>query len=242
MKTIGILETGRPPQAMPDGFGDYPQMMIQLINSGGDSSTFDYKSYAVLDEEFPESADDCDGWLITGSKHGVYDGLPWIEPLKALIRDIYEKEIPLIGICFGHQIVAEALGGKVEKSEKGWGLGPNTYTLKDRPDWMGASSESLTLNAVHQDQILKLPPEASVFASSEFCPNAGLIYAKKAFSLQPHPEFSVGFVEQLVTLRGTDIFPQPYYDTALKTLTEQKSIPDAKHVASWMHHFFSNEG
>jgi len=116
---IGILETGLINEKLNGKYKPYPVMFSELLNRAGQALT--YQSYRVIHGELPKSIYDCDGWLITGSRHGVYENLQWMLALEDLIRELYQAKIPLIGICFGHQIIAQALGGKVVKSEKGWG-------------------------------------------------------------------------------------------------------------------------
>ncbi len=243
MKTIGILETGLPPDHLAPQHGSYVEMMAALVEKASvqDQPCFNYRGYCVLDDEFPAAADECDGWIITGSKHGVYDDLPWIEPLKVLVREIYQAKIPLVGICFGHQIMAEALGGKVEKSDRGWGLGLQTYQLVNRTPPNGTTTHypAITLNAIHQDQVVEPPADARVFAGSTFCPYAGLVYGDQAFSLQPHPEFSISYEQALIEYRRGTVFPEVVSDRALEGLKPHDRVADAALVGGWMHDFFS---
>ena len=120
---IGILETGLAPDALRPRSGSYPDMFRRLLAPHG----LDFRSWSVVAGDFPDSVHDAEGWLITGSRHGAYDDLPWIAPLEALIRQAVAEGVPLVGICFGHQIVAQALGGKVEKFAGGWAVGPQDY-------------------------------------------------------------------------------------------------------------------
>ncbi len=141
---IGILQTGHAPDALIAQTGDYPAMFARLLDGHG----LTFRTWAVVDGEFPESIHDAEGWLITGSRHGAYEDHPWIPPLEDFIRDGYAARVPLVGICFGHQIIAQALGGKVEKYPGGWSVGPTDYDFGD---------ETLTLNAWHQDQVVEKP-------------------------------------------------------------------------------------
>lgn len=203
---IGILQTGHVPDVLKDAHGVYPDMFARLLDGNG----FSFRSYAVVDMDFPDSPDDCDGWLITGSRHGAYEDLPFIKPLEAFIRDIYASGRPLVGVCFGHQIIAQALGGKVEKFDGGWAVGPTEYDF---------NGDTLTLNAWHQDQVTELPPDATVIGSNDFCRYAALAYNDRAFTVQPHPEFNSGFIDGLINTRGKGVVPQDLLDAAEARLT-----------------------
>ena len=141
---IGILRTGHSPDGMIEALGDYDEMFVRLLDGHG----FTFQTFSVMDGEFPSGPQDADGWLITGSKHGAYEDHAWIPPLEELIRDINITGKPMIGVCFGHQIIAQALGGKVEKFAGGWSVGRTEYTMDGR---------TVALNAWHQDQVTRLP-------------------------------------------------------------------------------------
>jgi GMP synthase-like glutamine amidotransferase len=193
---IGILQTGMAPDALAPTMGEYPEMFAKLLDGNG----FTFRTYAVVKGEFPASVTECDGWLITGSRHGVYEDHPWIPPLEKLIRDAFAAHVPVVGICFGHQIVAQAMGGKVEKFAGGWAVGPTEYDF---------GGQSVTLNAWHQDQVVKAPEGAKVIASNDFCANAALLYDDRALTVQAHPEFQSDFIEALIDHRGKGLVPDP---------------------------------
>lgn len=186
---IGILQTGHAPQEVKDKLGTYPDMFAQLLAGHG----FDFETWSVVDNQFPPGPEAADGWLITGSKHGAYEDHDWIAPLESLVRDIQASQRPLVGICFGHQVIAQALGGKVEKFQDGWAIGPQNY------DFDGTE---MTLNAWHQDQVTEKPPGARVTATNPFCRYAGLAYGDTILTVQPHPEFSPEMIDMLITHRG----------------------------------------
>lgn len=192
---IGILQTGHSPDEIRDDLGDYPGMFEALLAGEG----FDFETWPVVDNVFPEGPEAADGWLITGSRHGVYEDHDWLPPLEQLVRDIAASGRPLIGICFGHQLIAKALGGKVEKFSGGWAVGRQVYDF---------GGETYALNAWHQDQVIKPPEGAEVIASNPFCANAAMVIGDNVFTVQPHPEFSGAFLDALMTYRGGAVPPE----------------------------------
>lgn len=230
---LGILETGRPPEELQSTYGSYADMFKRLL--GAADSSLEFKVYAVLDNQLPTSPQDCDAWLVTGSRHGVYENLPWMLQLQDFIRAVWQAEVPMIGICFGHQIIAAALGGRVEKSTKGWGVGLQEYKVQKPQAWMG-EQPSITFNAMHQDQVVELPANAEVFASSEFCEYAGLVYGGRILTFQGHPEFTTEFEENLLKLRRGSVIPNPIADQALNGLEQGELKPEAQ-SGQWMADF-----
>jgi GMP synthase-like glutamine amidotransferase len=202
---IGILQTGHAPDTLQSRWGAYPTMFERFLSNEG----MEFRTYSVVDMEFPGAVHDCDGWLLTGSRHGAYEDHPFIPPLEEFIRAAFAQGVPMVGICFGHQIIAQALGGKVEKFKNGWAVGPTEY------DFGGAT---LRLNAWHQDQVVERPPGAEVLASNAFCANAALVYGDKALTVQAHPEFPNAFLGQLAETRGRGVVPDPQIDDALARL------------------------
>ena len=193
---IGILQTGKVPDELYDKHGDYPDMFERLLAD----PEFTFETWLVVDGVLPESPHACDGWLITGSKYGAYEDLPWIPPLEDFLRQAYAASVPIVGVCFGHQILAQALGGKVEKFEGGWAVGVKDYAVDDIED-------DVQVVAWHQDQVTELPAAAKVVGSSPFCPYAALAYGDRAWSIQPHPEFSGAFMADLIDARS-NILPE----------------------------------
>jgi GMP synthase-like glutamine amidotransferase len=205
---IGILQTGLAPEALVPQMGDYPDMFARLLDGHG----FTFRTWKVVEEEFPSDVHQADGWLITGSRHGVYEDHPWIPPLERLIRNAFAARVPVVGICFGHQIVAQAMGGKVERYAGGWAVGATDY------DFAG---ETLRLNAWHRDQVVVAPAGAKVIASNEFCSNAALLYDDRALTVQAHPEFRPEFVDGLMKTRGKGLVP----DEVMAEAAARLSLP-----------------
>ena len=233
MTSIGILETGVPPTDLAARFGRYDAMMQRMLGDG-----YDYRTYAVHQGELPASPDDHHAYVVTGSSAGVYDDLPWIEPLKAFIRAV-QGRATMVGLCFGHQVMAEALGGRVEKSHKGWGLGLHQYDVSPTEPWMDEIPR-IAVAASHQDQVVAPPPGATVLASSAFTPYAALVYpGGTAVSFQFHPEFERGMAEALVELRRTRL-PDP--SEADRMLASFDAPSDAPRVADWIRRFIDGRG
>ncbi|EAR59970.1 glutamine amidotransferase-related protein [Neptuniibacter caesariensis] len=224
---LGILVTGDTTGELNAKYGSFTSMFIDLFEQQGVDLT--YLAYDLREGQFPYNINECDAWLITGSEHGVYDKLPWMQPLEAMIREIIAAELPLIGICFGHQIMASAMGAMVEKSDKGWGLGHATYQVCGK----GAVKE-VVINAMHQDQVISMPEQAELLLTSEFCPYAGFTYGPKVLSIQAHPEFMNEYtLEQLLELKGK-LFPERETKIAFDGLMPPKKNLDTDIVAGWM--------
>jgi GMP synthase (glutamine-hydrolysing) len=221
---IGILQTGHSPDDFREQLGDYGEMFTKLL----DGHDFDFQIWSVVDGILPEGVDEADGWLITGSKHGAYEDHDWIPPLENFIRETYADERPMIGVCFGHQVIAQALGGKVEKFTGGWSIGRTEYDM---------DGDKLALNAWHQDQVVELPEGAKVVASSDFCPYAALAYDNRIWTVQPHPEFGHDFIDGLIKTRGKGVVP----DHQLEQATAALGGPiDNQKIADQMAAFFKD--
>lgn len=181
-------------------FERYPPFFHRMFERAGADWRIDL--IPVLDgAPLPDPAG-LEGVMLTGSKFGVYDAPPWIDPLRDFIRAARAAGVPMAGVCFGHQIMADALGGDVRKAPQGWGVGRQIYDLAARPGFARDLPDKIALAASHQDQVLAPPPGAQTFLCSNFCPHAGLVYEDGlAMSVQPHPEYDPAYAKALVDLR-----------------------------------------
>ena len=201
---IGLLICGHALEQVAQTHGDYAQWFKRLLDGYG----FTFATHYVVDMDFPKDVHDADGWLLSGSPHGAYEDHPFIPPLENFIREAYAAPVPLVGICFGHQLIAQALGGKVEKFKDGWAVGRQDYAFEGHGN--------VALNAWHQDQVMVPPKDARVIAGNDFCKNAGLVYGDRAYTIQPHPEFSNPVIADYITLRrNPDIYDDDMMDRAI---------------------------
>ena len=232
---IAILQTGHNNPALPKTLRSYPQMFSDLLGPLAADQKVTFTNFAVVDGDFPNDVSDFDGYLITGSRHGVYDDLPFIPKLMRFIQQAFAKDIPQMGICFGHQALAQALGGKVIKSPKGWGVGIRKVDVVKTTNWMTKASDTIDLIYVHQDQVVELPQDAMHIAGDAFCPNAAYAIGNTVFSVQGHPEFDKGYVHELLAIRGEDM-GDDVVETARNSLAGDH---EGVRVAKWIMAFFA---
>lgn len=224
---IGVIETGTLPPTLEARFGDYPRMVQRWLSPAMPAALF-----TPIRLERGEALGELaahDGYVITGSRHGAYDRLPWIPALEAFIRAAGEAGVPVFGICFGHQIMAQAHGARVSKSERGWACGTQRYHVPGLP--AGAA-----YHVFHQDQVLDVPADAECLGGNAFCPVGALRYARAGLSVQFHPEFETDFAAALLTLRAGVSVPQALASEARESLRRR---PDNRPVALWVAGFFS---
>jgi GMP synthase-like glutamine amidotransferase len=224
---IAALETGVPPAPLADQFGSYPDMFGELLGPG-----FEIDSFDVTLGRFPARGD-YGAYLVTGSPAGVYEPLPWIAPLLDFIRESRNEK--MIGVCFGHQAMAQALGGEVVKSPKGWGAGLHRYWIAHQEPWID-KAETISIPASHQDQVVVQPPATEVVAASPFTAFAALAWTDRpAVSFQFHPEFSPAYAKALIEMRY-DRVNDP--DAALTSLDAPN---DNGRVGGWIRNFLNGK-
>lgn len=228
---IGILRTDSVLPRFQEEFGDYPAMFRQVLSRvAGESVTFHV--YDVEHGEYPEHLDECDGYIITGSKKSVYDDEPWIHGLKDFVVRLHENQAKTVGICFGHQMIAHALGGKAEAASSGWCVGVHESRLVSRAGFLSPAIEKFNLLSSHKDQVTLLPPGAELLATADSCPNASFRMGDHMLTFQGHPEFCKGYSKALMDFR-VDILGEKY---AVGIASLERDTDEAT-VARWILNF-----
>lgn len=233
---IGILQADRVDPEHRARFGDYPAMFADTLRGGmAQEATFEF--FDVRRERYPRRTEDCDGYLITGSRASVYDDDPWIVRLIGFVRGLHQAGARTVGICFGHQLIAQALGGAVGRAPGGWGVGVHTWKVVRREPWMRPAKRDFRLLASHQDQVEMLPPGARLLASSHFCPHAAFAVGEHMLAVQGHPEFTKAYAKFLMHRR------RPLLGAAFEPGMRSLDQPtDAGLIAGWIAGFLAGGG
>ncbi len=230
---LGIISAIKAQESRIDWGGSPIEAYARFLKSAG--ASFEYTGYEAAHGQLPTTADAHDAYIITGSPSGAYDNDAWIAELKQFIRVGYEEKRKFVGICFGHQILAHSLGGHVEKSEKGWGLGLRTHTLQKVKPWMVGAPGQVTLYFAHQDQVKHLPANAESLGGNAFCPVGMYTIADQVLGIQGHPEFTESHMRDVLKQRRLQGFVR---DAEIAEATLQKGTPDGQIVGRWIVNFF----
>lgn len=230
---IGILLCDEVPEKFSGAHGQYPSMFAQLLHKVEPALTFSV--FNAEQQELPADVDAADAYLITGSRHGVNDGYPWIDQLEAFIRTLHERHKKVVGICFGHQLIAKALGGTVDRAATGWGIGITTNTLQQLKSWMQPAKDEFNLIISHQDQVIELPKGVEILASNARCPYFMMQIGQHMLTIQGHPEFSRAYSQALIEDRA-DLYGEAMSEQGLRSL--QQPVDDEL-MAQWIIRFFN---
>ena len=229
---IGLLQVCS--SSLRDRFPDYDEQFRALFKPLAPNAR--WQIYDQRNMERPNHYNDVDFFVTTGCREAVYDDqLTYRDHFKGLVSDLLMAEKPLLAVCFGHQMVAYATGGRVEKSNKGWGIGIHSYELKTQHAWMNPAKSPLHMVVSHQDQVVEMPTQIpwQILAGSDFCPNAVCLFGSSCLGVQAHPEFSAAFSEALVRMRhSAGAFSDEVAAKALQSLKEK--TPDGSLLATWM--------
>lgn len=231
---ICILETDILRPELVDQYQGYGRMFERLFARQPIAAEFEV--YNVMQGIYPEPQERFDAYLITGSKADSFGTDPWIETLKTYLLELYQRGEKLLGICFGHQLLALLLGGKSERAAQGWGVGTHQYKVAEAKPWMSPTMDKLTLLISHQDQVTALPENATVIASSEFCPFAAYHIGDQVLCFQGHPEFIHDYSRTLLDIRQQCLGEQIY----IRGMASLDHEHNGDAVAEWMMRFVAN--
>lgn len=223
---LGILKADDVRPELVGEFGEYSDMVAKIMLDV--DPRLQIAVYDVYHGQYPTDIDDADVYTLTGSKHSVYDELDWVFRLTDFVQQLHQSRKKFAGICFGHQMIAHALGGKAEKSQKGWGVGVQTYFATKAGISQGLA-KSFELKVSHQDQVTKLPRGSQLLAGNDFCPNAMFKLENHILSLQGHPEFSRAYMQGLLPLREEQL-GSTLMNQALQSLTIDTHDKDVTQV------------
>jgi len=231
LMSIAILEVGGPPENLASRYPSYGIMIEDALK--GVSSDLSFSTIRIWKGQPLPEATCFSGYVVTASAIGVNDDVPWVKPLLDFIRTALGQERPCVGICFGHQAIAQAVGGSVSRTAQGWGIGRHTYHIINRQDCMINTQSTISLGASHQDQVTQQPPGSVLLAKSNFTPIAALFYEKfKAITFQGHPEYPDNYLKDLYESRRGKAFDDQQCESAIKSL---KMIPnDSQIVRQWI--------
>jgi len=219
----------------PNSYHYQYEPMFRQFFSEQVSATWTLIEYRITQDNWSKSIDECDGWIISGSPKSAYDSDDWIAKLINFVKECHQHKKPLVGICFGHQLIAQALGGKVKKSEKGWGVGLRNFSIVGSKSFMSEQRTDCNLLFSHQDQVEELPEGAELLATDPFCPNQIYTIGDHILSIQGHPEFTTHYMRERLEDRKK-IIGEHSYQTACASL----SMPaDSTLFGAWIRTFFS---
>jgi len=224
---IGILQADTVLDQFSPIFGQYPSMIQQvMLTAAGDGQygTIKFFTYDVEQQEYPTDIAECDGYIITGSKKSVYDDEPWIHQLRDFVVRLDSAKMPTVGICFGHQMIALALGGKACAADVGWRVGVHEVSLlkanmQAAASYLEPAVASFSLLYSHKDQVTELPPGSTLLAGSSQCPNAMFQVGQHMLAVQGHPEFVKDYSRSLMTYRR-DMIGEKLYADGMQSLAE----------------------
>lgn len=235
--TLGILKVDSVREPFVGRHGDYPAMFRALFMAAA-SGAIAFRDYDVQAGELPARVDEVDAWVITGSRDSVYDDLLWIRRLEDFVRAVHDARHPLVGICFGHQLVARALGGETRAAEQGWGVGVHASRIVSPRPWLPAGAERFAILCSHKDQVTRLPESAELLATSEFCPIGAFTVGEHLLCFQGHPEFTAPYARELMDFRR-ELLGEAVHGAGIASLAQPV---DSVRVGQWILSFVACAG
>lgn len=236
---FAVLKAGTANRQARERLGDYSGMFTALLARPGQV----WDVHDVQHGKFPPDLTRYRGFAITGSRASVYDGEPWIARLLETIREIHTRGIPLLGMCFGHQAVAKALGGEVKPNPKGWDVGVRDLVLTAQGQALpplGLAPQPLRIFKLHMDAVTRLPTGAVHLASSAHVEHEIFALGATTLCLQGHAEFDADVVgETIDKLRGAGLLTAQRAEASRATL----AVPVSRAFwQEWLQGFFAQGG
>jgi GMP synthase-like glutamine amidotransferase len=228
---IGILECDHVAERFRHIAGDYRDMLTVILNS--QLPQFKLKYFDACNGQLPGKLDACDAYICTGSKYSAYEDVEWIHRLKDFVRRAYKDGLPFVGICFGHQVLAEALGGKTVRAPQGWGVGIHNIEIVRSEGWMQPEQMSCSLHFMHQDQVQRLPENGVLLGKSDHCPIAMFRIGETMLGIQAHPELTSAYIEALLLDRVDKIGQQKVSEAQLSL----NQVTDDGILVHWIANF-----
>jgi len=232
---IALLQCDHVVKALQPTHGDVPVLFKNLFDRVAPEVSLDV--FNVTNGEYPDSLNYYDGFISSGARYSVYDQEPWILRFKEFVRELYDHGRKFVGICFGHQMMAEALGGKCEKSDQGWGVGVKEVVIYKKMPWMQPELDSYRMIVSHADQVTKIPENGEVLGGNSHCPCSIYTVGENFLGIQAHPEFTPAFEKDIMRIRQ-DRIGKKAIDEAMPTLNEQT---DEVAVTRWIVQFIQNK-
>ncbi|NKB62344.1 MAG: hypothetical protein GKR95_09510 [Gammaproteobacteria bacterium] len=237
---VGLLLCDDVPESAQEEYGTYGELFQKSIDDS--ASEIQLTAIHCHKGETLPAPEDFDGYVITGSKYAVYEDIPWILDLQGFVRKCWDQNIRMVGICFGHQLIAHSLGGKTEKADVGWGFGIHAAKVTQPQPWMNnretLRGDQYRLIVIHQDQVVKVPPEFKTVAENDFCPNSMIVAEDRMLGIQGHPEFNKEYCEFRATSRR-ELIGEEVYQATLESLASQET--NSNTVLGWIRNFLTAE-
>ncbi len=229
---IGILVTNTDDSGFARRWPRDGEKFTRLMQ--GVKPSWTYSVFNCVEDQFPERADACDGYIIGGSPASVHDNHQWVDHCLDFIRDLHEARWPMAGCCFGHQAIAQALGGEVERNPKGWGFGVAHSMISTPQPWMQPALSDLALYSAHNEIVTRIPAGATVTSGGDHCPIGGFVVGRHIMTTQHHPEmtkdFFLALIEAFAKYLGDEI--------AAEARRQAREPAQGPIFAEWMARFF----